>query len=105
VNAGIATLAIGLVSLYYFRRARQSEQLNLAIVEGKRAPGDDGRKGGARSGGGHLPGAGGRQKPAQRGGDRAAGAGPDTGAGDDPTPPPTVPGRSPYRPRGRKRRS
>jgi hypothetical protein len=107
VNAGIATIAIGLVSLFYFRRARQSEQLNLAIVEGRRAPGGDKRKGGTTAGGGHLPGAGGRQRSTRdRDEHRTANPAPDAVAGDEGAapPPPTVPGRSPYRPRGRKRR-
>jgi hypothetical protein len=94
VNGGLATLALLIVSWIWYRRAARAERLNLAIVEGHRAPG----RGGARVDGSHLPG---ETRPRRR--HPSASDGSDGGTGGEPTAP--APGVRPYRPRGQKRRS
>jgi hypothetical protein len=94
-NGGLATLALVLVSIIWYRKAVRAEQLNLAIVEGRSAPG----RGRARTGGGHLPGETRRQRPALTAEEPDA---EERSAAAEPGP--TAPGIKPYRPRGRKRR-
>jgi hypothetical protein len=109
LNAGLATLGLGVVSFIWYRRADRAERLNRDIFEGRRAPGP----GGAVSDTGtHLPGERPRPKRSSRGASSGEVPGgdhtrPTAGAANDERAsgsPPAVPGLKPYRPRGRKRR-
>ena len=110
LNSGIATAALGLMSWFWYSRARRAEQLNLELSQSRRdrergptADGNDGPSAGERFRS-HLPGGGGGAGKEQP---RASSAGTEPNgssrARKDPvtTPPP---GQRPYKPRGRKRR-
>jgi hypothetical protein len=91
-NAGLATLGLGIFSVFWYRRAARAERLNLELT----AP----RRSGGPSAGGHLPGE--RRRAARRAAAASTDAVAEGPAPADPDQP--LPGQRPYRPRGQKRR-
>ncbi len=92
-NGIIGTAMLAALALFWHRRARRSEALNLALVDGAR--GSARRTGRGTDSSGHLPG---ERRTARAAAD---GDGGDAmpGAADE------LPGHRPYKPRGRKRSS
>lgn len=125
INGAIGTVALGLMSAYWLWRAKRSEELNLALLEGRRSasstrrpPPDDGSAGWTdrfrRSKGtpapaddtprparprGHLPGETGPRPSASRGSGTRGADGSANGAGPSGQKKPKPP-----QPRGKKRR-
>jgi hypothetical protein len=106
LNAGVATLALGLMSWFWYSRARRAELANLELAQNRRdrerdhdvaddAPSADQR---FRS---HLPGGGGNSGAKGQPSTGNAGSSARTPKGAATTRPP---GTRPYKPRGRKRR-
>jgi hypothetical protein len=87
LNAVVASLALGAMSLFFYLRARRALQANVALLSRREATrlgeGDAGQRND-----GHLPRASGRE----------------VARSDEPATPPLPPERRPYQPRGRKRR-
>lgn len=88
INAGIGTVTLGLVSWWWYSRARKAEVGNRQVAEGTRQESGHRRRRQA----GHLPGAEPPEHPRQ----------PVEETTHEHQP--VVPGRRPYRPRRRKRR-
>jgi hypothetical protein len=110
INGAVGTVTLGLLSWWWFTRARRAEQLNTELVEGgrggSRSVGSTRHSGGSETSAGrpsrssgHLPGA---ARPRSGPG---SGSGSGTGEGTrDGAEAVLPPGERPYRPRGRKRR-
>lgn len=114
LNAGVATFALGLMSWFWYSRARRAEVRNLELSQSRRDrerhDTDDARSAGQRFRS-HLPGGGGAGgtagEPQAASGTIGGTTGDVSGSSPRPstesitTPPP---GQRPYKPRGRKRR-
>jgi hypothetical protein len=108
LNAGVATLALGLMSWFWYSRARRAEVANLELAQNRRdrerahGAADDAPSSGQRFRS-HLPG--GRGNGGTKGqpstGTAGSSARTPRGPSSATTPPP---GTRPYKPRGRKRR-
>lgn len=125
MNVGIATVSLGLMSWFWYSRARRAEALNLELSQSRRdrerrqsTVEDDGPSaaqrfrshlpGGGGSGGGSGGGAGtgqrvGKTNGSTTGNTEGDGTGSSTGPRRAPSTSPP-PGQRPYKPRGRKRR-
>jgi hypothetical protein len=89
LNAVVAALALGAMSLFFYLRARRALQANVALLSRRDAARlGEGDTGQPRGGDGHLPRSSGRE----------------VARADEPVPPSLPPERRPYQPRGRKRR-
>lgn len=105
LNAAAATAGLGLMSWFWYSRARRAESANLEVVNGRRvrqhrsdevAPQTTGQR--LRA---HLPGASRRADTTDA---AEVGDGSPSADGLTHTPGAPPPGQRPYRPRGRKRR-